>query len=133
MHSLVWQGEVLVAGLRDGRLMRWDAQGRPLPDLSAGAGVYDLASSEDGRWLASATMDRRVRVWDATGALVAVTPPFAATPIRLGMSREELLVRLDGQVARLPLRALTDPAADLLAEQTGRWGLEVQGGRLVER
>src|SRR5262249_61440639 len=72
-------GRHLAAGSRNGRVMVWDAEGRPVLSLWGEDGPFRaVAYSPDGRLLAGAADDGKVRLWDAdTGQLVRMieAPP----------------------------------------------------------
>lgn len=57
-------GEQIALGV-DHQVMLWSVeQGIQIAELSVKPkGVYGLAFSPDGRWLALASADRRIRVW----------------------------------------------------------------------
>ncbi len=70
----------LLAGDLDGNIYAWDRvepgpESKP-PRLLAGHenAIYDLALSSDGQWLASASRDKSVRLWNLTRASDTATP-----------------------------------------------------------
>ncbi|KAH7930912.1 WD40 repeat-like protein [Leucogyrophana mollusca] len=60
-------GRRIASGLGGGGLVVWDALTRKVVHEIKGGGVYGLAYSPDGRWIATAPMDdeRVIRLWDA--------------------------------------------------------------------
>ncbi|KAH7919380.1 cytochrome P450 [Leucogyrophana mollusca] len=65
-------GRRIASGMYDGGLVIWDVQTREVVHEIKGGGVYRMAYSPDGRWIATAptTNNREVRLWDAdTGRL----------------------------------------------------------------
>ena len=59
-------GSLLVCGMADGTLQRWQMpEGKPLPVLAGGAsGIASLDFSADGQVLVSASWDGTIHVWD---------------------------------------------------------------------
>lgn len=59
----------LWSGGRDAHLRRWDRLGRPLEMPSMAAHWYTvnaLTLSPDAQWLATASRDKTIRIWDTT-------------------------------------------------------------------
>ena len=65
--SFTEDGRYLISGGRDNVALVWDCETRQtiLPPLMHGNWVYDVVWSPDAREVATASFDRKVRVWDA--------------------------------------------------------------------
>jgi WD40 repeat protein len=73
------EGEAQLWELRDGLLVRL---GDPLPHDSE---VYTVSFSPDGRWLATAGMDRAARVWDVSSGKLHGQPLRHAEAVRVAV------------------------------------------------
>jgi WD40 repeat protein len=101
-------GEILVCGDREGavRIGRWD-DGRPHLLLGHAGSIQSVAISPDGRWIATGSADRDIRLWPMPDLS---EPPFQTLPY------DELLAKLRSLTN---LRVVEDPASE-----TG-WSLEI--------
>ena len=83
------EGDVLLAGWRDQRVVIWDAQtGEERFSMEGHSGpLTSVAWSPDGKWLASGSEDETVIVWDATtGEQVRVLEGYTGAAERVGWS-----------------------------------------------
>jgi WD40 repeat protein len=139
-------GRRLVTGAIDGRVIVWDLpqepqvefmHGEPLPatfvnDRIAGStGIY----SHDGRWIATASTDGAVRVWDA--ATHALLKQFdAVDPVAvdvLAISADDRVLAAGGDSGGIQLWSMPDGQA-LRKLDTGDGGplwIELSGDRVV--
>ncbi len=114
---------VRVQGLPGGEeRLRWETDGhRPL----------DLAISPDDRWVATAGLDRTVRIWSlADGSLRAVLRGHRERVISLEYSTDGqrlLSGSWDGAARLWDLSGLERPAAELLAELSAAWAAPEAG------
>ncbi|UXX77637.1 WD40 repeat domain-containing protein [Reichenbachiella carrageenanivorans] len=66
VFTLLQKGNTIISGSRDARLKFWDAT-TLLEDESINAHMYainDIAERKDGAYLATASMDKTIKVWD---------------------------------------------------------------------
>ena len=132
--ALAWlvQGEALLVGRTTGEIQRWTRAGGLGPWAKAGGRVMDVEVSLDGRYVAACDTAGLVRIFDASGALVAELGPLSPGASRLKFDREHLIARLiDGGVVVWPLEVLDQRAADAVRTATARWGAVAEGGQIT--
>ena len=88
--------EVLATGAADGRVRLWDMEGRVLLSASHAADVTQIklrlrASPGEAAWLASASTDRTVRLWDPRTGAEIVRANLPAPAVWAGVARQRLV------------------------------------------
>lgn len=83
VSGLAFRGEVLVTAGRDEVLKFWNWKtGQLIRDFRAHQDDIDaLAFSPDGRWLATAGADRKIRIWSPQGQLLRTFPEDPVNPL----------------------------------------------------
>ncbi len=113
----LWLVDAERCGLLD--LLLAQVDGRPLV-------LTDVQTSADGRWIAAATREGYVLVWDRAGTPLAKVRAHAQRVARLAFApdgRRLLSAGWDGAVQVLDLATLVAPAATLADLPRTNWGL----------
>jgi WD40 repeat protein len=94
----------VVTGSWGGGVAVWTPEGKLRTRYAPlGADVRRVAVSDDGRHVAAATRDRRVRVW--TGSALAIAADLPDHPEAIWLDGDALLAEVDGRVLGLAIDA----------------------------
>ena len=96
----------IATGSSAGRVSTWSYEGRLLLRSEHGAGVDHAAFSTDGQLLATAGVDRAVRIWDRNGSPVA-RAPLSGAPSAVGFLSDRTILSAT-QTGELELWAAPD-------------------------
>jgi hypothetical protein len=91
IRSIAWRDDsnVLASASEDGTVKLWDMiQGKAIKSISAhGGGVASVAFDHEGR-LVTCGMDRRVKLWDATGKEIKTFPAMPEQVLEVAISQD---------------------------------------------